>query len=703
MFVKEELNEGNSKERKLSLDASLKRADEEMKKNVNEKTLKLRNHSLKVPRLGTKSKYIDVQSESKNFTEHWDLLKTMNGLDNLENFQIYMQKPETLIKASKMVSFLEDHCSKECCESVKSRPKIFMSLALLALYPSDVMPNADSAEKAMLEQASAFYDKLCSFFVDEQNYSIESHKEMSWSWIRAIHAFDEWFVKDKQVLFEKMKTDFLTWAKTIASLSIDDKSRYEWEPNALKYQNEILKRMHEIFGQEHINILKKELQELNKSFEESELIIDMDKVSEKYSCKWEKKSFTPEKMPENAQFNESTINVLETTNIRILHELMIKEIDFKFENILEMSGKSIQEISQSNRNNLNKLINVLETASDSQLVASVLQDLFQFIRSSLYELAGDNDDYCQEINLIDCSVDPNNWMRDSYDMVSWALSMCQKCCAPARDSNCKDLEGCIGEFERAENHENTSETLTKIIALLLDLLNLMRNDFCNFRLKFLAAQIDGKGIVEKYELEEFKKAFSSYAKTEKWISKHNSKNLMANEILINFYVSIFDSAQNVLESDLPETFYLDIERIKRYHVEFETNLKKEAGLIYLKNHLRSSKELSTEKDEFLSKTKENVNLAKDSKQLQTIFEQSLNEMPKDDIYLLKGNIRRLFDSNYNDKVFLLLKNRELSTIRSVLMKEQKIPSETLMGKICSLFRYNKSCFSSVYDEIILKK
>ena len=705
MFIKKELNEEQLRERRLSLDASLKKAEDAKKKILTERTNKLRNHSLKVSEMRIKS-----TSSSNHLTKGENLgsefLATMNEIEDLEKFQSFMQKPESLFKASKLVSFIEDQCNKGSYESVKSRPKVLMSLVLLARFPNEVMPKPDSDEQIILERAKAFYDNMYMFFVRNKNQtrSIETHEELAWSWIETIHAFDEWLIKDKQVLFEKLKTDFLTWTKTIGALSINDKSRSEWEPHAIKYQNEILRRIHDTFGEDYLNILSAEVKTLNEDLSEMELIIETNAERKEIYCKWEHKFSIPEKLPESAQSDTTIFEKLKTTNIRILHELMIKETDLKFENILNFSGKSMNEISQSNRENLSKLITILEAESDSKSISNILQELFRFVCSSLYELAGDNDDYCQVIKSVDCSIDPNNWMHDSCGIIRWALSMCKKCCAPARDSNCQELEVCINEIEKIESHSKIAESFTNIITLLLDLLNLMRSDVCNFRLKFLISQIDGKGIVEKYELEELRKAFPRYENTIKWISKRQANDLKPIEILIDSFISFFDAkGDNNLESDMPETFYLDIDRIKRYQTEFENLLRKEAGIIYLKNHLKISKRDGADKDDILSKTVKNSNIEKDAEKLIEIFAQSIRDLSGEDVSLLQGNINRLFTTGSNDKVFSLLKNRELSAIRTILISEQKISNDTLRGKICSLFRYNKSCFSSIYDEIILKK
>ena len=103
------------------------------------------------------------------------------------------------------------------------------------------------------------------------------------------------------------------------------------------------------------------------------------------------------------------------------------------------------------------------------------------------------------------------------------------------------------------------------------------------------------------------------------------------------------------------------------------------------------------------KTIESAKFEKNDVILREIFTNAIKDLSEDDTSLLERNINRIFDRKSDDKVYFLLKNRELSAIRSILMSEQKIQTETLTGNICSLFRYNKACFSSIYDEIILKK
>lgn len=710
MFQKKrEISEEELEQKRRELDASLHKAELKRQDILKQKCLKLKNHSLKVNQISKASNLLDKTDDAldSEITQHSRFLIEINQSDSLEKFQLFMQRPETVSSATFLVSFLEKYCSTETCNAIKNRPKVFMSLALLAHYPSEVMPNATREEKVLLSMVKEFYDKMMDFFSFTSDHSDEKHSELSWCWNRAIHIFDEWLTKDKQVLFEKMTNDFLIWVKTVGNLSINDPSRSDWEHHAVIYQNEILKRVFEVFGQDHVEKLITKVGDINEEFVDSKFFIKLNQNTGNFECGWQlltQQDEPKQKLPENNQADNAIYERLKATNIRILHELMLKENNIDFEGILRLSGKSMKEISDSNRENLSRLISILGNESDSFAIVQALQELFQATCLSLKELAGENEDYCQEIDLTDCNIDSTNWIRDSCELLRWILSMCRRCCAPARDQTCQELELCIDSIDDDKNLVNS---FTNTFVILFDLLNGMRSDFCNFRLRVLAAQIDGKGIAEQYELQELDKTFSSeFQLTKEWLCPRNDSSCSPLELLADSYLNMFDPClDEVTDVNAPETFYLDIQRIGRYREELKLGLMSEAALIYLKNHLRTLDNQNLSCEDILSDLKVKASLATTVNDLRDVFSKIAHELDDSEQSLLKGNISRLFRDPIKDKVFILMKNREISKIRSVLINEQnsKHRQETIIEKICSLFRYNKSCFSSIYDKIILER
>lgn len=704
MFLKEKkvLTEEELKQKKLDLDASLLKAEKAKKKFLDQRVAKIKEHTAKVE-LQRKEIAGDVTllESFRNLCEFW---KELHNLTTLNEFQTFMQKSETVSKASILVSFIEIHCFKESFEFVKARSKVFMSLALLANYPDEVIPNASREEQDLLSDSKFFYERLGRLFDDSLDYSALLHKEISCLWITAIHKFDEWLLKDKISLFDKLMLDFMTWTKTIGSQSIKSESWAEWEPHSIRYQNEIIKRIHEIFGKAHVDLIEKSVKEVNETFVDAELFIEFDSKQNIYCCIWRKKVIESQETPENNLFQSSLPEKVKSTNIRILHELMLKE-NINFESVLEMSGKSLSEISESNRAGISKLISILGNQSDTTTIARSMQEMFRTIVSMLNDLAGDNEDYCEEIRLIDPTVDPSTWISDSSSLLHWILSMCQRCCAPARDQNCNELELCIETISDAETPQKLISAFVNIFTVLFDLLNLMRSDFCNFRMKFLVSQIEGKNIAENYELEEFTKKFaSSITKTEKWLKEKQKEGSKPIEILADSFMGLLDpSEEEISESNVPETFYLDIDRIQRLRMDLVVSLVREAGLIYVKNHLRM---YDGKIDEAEKLTAELNNCAQNSTNLSEIkelFGKCIQNLKKDPNNLLNNNINRLFRCPVDDKVFILLKNREIFKLRTLLISTQKDQPGTIAEKAYSLFNYNKICYSTIYDKIILKK
>lgn len=703
MFLKEKkvLSEDELKQKRLELDASLRKAEETKKKFIDDRVAKLRRHASKVE-AQRKGKH-EKDSQLDQFHKICDFWKELSKSSSLNEFQKFMQKPEIVSEASDLISFIESRCPKEGFESVKSRPKIFMSLALLANYPNEVIPNANPEEQDLLTDSKIFYDHLGNFF-DYSAYSIEEHKEVSLMWMQIIHKFDEWLVKDKKVLFDKMMLDFMTWTKSIGALSINSDSWAEWEPHSIKYQNEIIKRIYEVFGKEHVKIIENEVAKIKETFVDAELFIEFDQETNGYKCRWCKKIEIRSEAPENDQFSSTLPDKVKTTNIQILHGLMLKE-NINFESILQMSGKSLSEISQANREGLSKLISILGNQSDTVSIASSIQEIFEIVTSILYDLAGDNEDYCKEIRLTDSSVDSVTWISDSTSLLQWTLSMCRRCCAPARDQTCNDLEMCIGTIIEAETSQNLITAFINTFTILFDLLNLMRSDFCNFRMKFLVAQIEGKNIAETRELEEFKSKFgSNISKTEKWLRSKRKEESKPIEILADSFLALIDPTNDdITESNVPETFYLDVERIRELRKKLMTSLAKEAGLIYVKNHLRMHKEDLEDIEAVMQNLNRSMESISNESEIEALFEKCAQNLKLDSENLLLRNIKRVFSNATEDKVFILLKNRELFKIRTILLSNQMAEPGTIGEKSFVLFNYNKACYSTIYDEIILKK
>ena len=704
MFLKKkpEFNEEELKLKRLELDASLLKA-EELKKNIlDQRVAKLKRNTSKIK--SQKSDNFESATHLKSFRNccgFWQELCTSSTLDE---FQVFMQKSETVSKASNLVSFIEIYCLKGSFESIKTRSKIFMSLALLANYPNEVIPNANPEENDLLEDSKYFYDHLGNFLKDPLSYSVLTHKEISLIWISTIQKFDEWMAKDKKVFFDKMMLDFMTWTKTIGSLSINSDSWKEWEPHAIRYQNEIIKRIHDIFGEDHVKVIEKEVNRINETFDNAELFIEFDSELNGYSCHWCEKDLQGKKIPEDNLLQSSLAGKVKSTNIKILHELMLKE-KTDFESILEMSGKSLKEISDSNREGISKLILILGNQTDTASIASSMQEIFHCVVSVLRDLAGDNEDYCEEIRITDPTIDPSTWLSDSSSLLRWILSICKRCCAPVRDQNCNELEMCIQSISEAETSKNLINSFVNTFTILFDLLNLMRNDFCNFRMKFLVSQIEGKNIAESYELEEFRKKFkSATSKTEKWLNNKKNEEYKPIEILANSYIELIDPAEEeITESNVPETFYLDIERIKRFRLDLTASLVKDAGLIYDRNHARLHRGNLNEAEKLASSLKDSAQKTSEMFEIQELFEKCAQTLEKDPKGLLINNMKRLFKCPSEDKVFALLKNRELSKLKILLISAQKGQPGTLPEKICNFFNYNKACYSSIYDEIILNK
>ena len=182
MFIKKEYSDEELKQ-KLELDKSIAKASEVNKEFKNKNMMKLKDHSNNISEIRMKE-----ENETRDFSglkpilaSNSIFLANIYDTKTIENFQAFMQQSETVAKASEMVQLLEKYTKQDNCESIKSRPKIFMSLALLAMYPDEIMPNANDNEIRLIDSANIFFSNLREFLNPEVDYSIEKHKDITGS------------------------------------------------------------------------------------------------------------------------------------------------------------------------------------------------------------------------------------------------------------------------------------------------------------------------------------------------------------------------------------------------------------------------------------------------------------------------------------------------------------------------------------------
>ena len=693
MFAKKELTDADIEQMKLDQTSSMRQAIESRNRFLAERIKKLKAHSQKVERLKNRPKTSHDAPEDKELSQ--DCLEFINNIKKIksvEEFQSFMQIKENIDRAEKLVGFIEESQEKAAllCDQVRNRPKIFMSMMLLARFGSEVMPHPSADEQKLLKESQEFYNLLQSQKLQEEL------KTVAWKWSRAVLSFAEWSSKDRFTLRTKMRQDFLRWQKKIGNWQKDHHSHAEWEPHVLEYQNQIVNKIYQVFGHAEIESLKRDMQELNKTFTEADLVIEFEKEAEEYTCYWKDRSnssFDPSK--ENTQLLQETRKKIQ--NIQILHELMLKENLVNFEKVLNMAGSgTLDEITKKNIQTITKLTVMLKDAQDPERIVGVLVDIFEYMRGALTELAGDNPDYRREIPLIDCSISQCDWVKDSEAFLQSILHYCKKCCAPVRDPQCAQIEALIQKMSTESSVDGISLALMQAISGFLELLNAMRSDFSNFRLKMLAMQLEGKGVAEKYELDYLIESTGSrFSKTGHWLSNHLHEAENPLETLAKAYLRLFDPQVEAMTNEsLPETFSLDAERVQRYRNTLKSEMIAKTIGLFLQNHLKLN---STE----VTGIQDKIKVAFSNEEILEMVEPIIGTSEHGT--LLKGTIKRLLQNPADDKVFTLLKHREFSQIRSkMLLNKEPQLGTSIEDKIASLFRYNKACFYEIYDKILKK-
>lgn len=695
MFQRKEFSDFEIEQLKISLNAAMRQASESRARIIKDRVRKLKSHSDRVNqvrRRGEKKAKVLPDISQLNLSGNMvGFVDELQRIDSVEGFQSTMQKQDTIKQAEKVVEFLEGLVDPDSllCDGVKCRPKIFLSLMLLARFPDEMMPDATAEERKVLVAAAELVDAI-------QKSDDKNNKAIAWTWINAVNLFAEWSVRDRSALRNRMRQDFLRWQKKIGNWQREHHCHAEWEPHALEYQNQIINKIYQVFGHAEVDSLKKEIDQLNKTFTEADLVVEFDSTVSEYKCSW-----VDREKKDNEESKENVALLAETrkriSNIQILHELMLKEDSVNFDRVLNLAGAgSLTEVTKKNIKTMSALTVMLKAVDDPKRVANVLTDIYEYMRASLIELAGDNPDYRKEIQLIDCSINACDWVKESEQLLESILFYCKKCCAPIRDLQCIKIEKCISELKSNTSVETISSILMDTLSEILELLNNMRSDFSNFRLKMLAANLEGKGVAEKYELDHLKELTGdAYPKTSQWLLKQASGEDAPLETLVKAFLRLFDpQVAEVIEEHLPETLHLDIERVTRYRSQLIKELTLDSVMVFLKGHLKTN---AAEFESLEAQIKGVVSI----EDIKTILQNHLKEGTEGDV--LKATITRLIERPQSDKVFTLLKHRAFAKIRSLMVSTKEIEQKnTIEGKIAALFRYNRACFSQVYDKILMK-
>ncbi len=693
MFSKKKLTDSDIEQMKIDLSSSMNQADESRKRFLAERVKKLRAHSQKVETIRRRSLSEHSTTLTREIPQSLiEFIQNIKSIKTLEEFQSFMLLKETIGMAQNMVQFIEESQDKASllCDEIKNRPKIFLSMMLLARFANEMMPETTAEEQKLLKESAEIFNLLNS---DELK---EDCKAIAWKWSKAVLYFAEWSSKDRFTLRINMRQDFLRWQKKIGNWQKEHHSHAEWEPHVLEYQIQIVNKIYQVFGHAEIESLKKDVQQLNNTFTEADLVIEFDNEIREYKCYWKdriKSGFDANK--ENTELLQETRKKIK--NIEILHELMLKEDSVNFEKVLNMAGSgTLDEITKNNIQTIKKLTIMLKDVQDDHRIIGVLVDIYEYMKGSLIELAGENSDYRQEIELIDCSLSKSDWVKDSEAFLRSVLIYCKKCCAPVRDSHCARIEELIEKLSQPPSTDELSLILMQTISEFLELLNKMRADYSNFRLKMLAIQLEGKGVAEKYELEYLQEATAGkFSNTEQWLKCTKHEAGLPLDILVKAFLQLFDPQEPELKDEtLPETFSLDAERIRRYRKALHQELlSKTIGLV-MKNHLKLSSSAVEE-------LQEQVKKSLDAEEISKLIDTTIGEAEQGKV--LKSSVKRLLQNSADDKVFTLLKNREFAQIRTkMLSKENNQLGTSIQDKIVSLFRYNKACFSEIYDKILQK-
>ena len=630
-----------------------------------------------------------------------DLYEKMAKCETLESFQSFMMEKSSMYIAKVVVDYIENNAEIPVPSSASCHEKLLLSVMLLSRFPNELIPEKNDEEKNLTLQAKTF-DAHLEHMASMDLIEPVNLEETLWKWLEILNLFTEWCSKDRKKLLQKLRDDFLSWTKKIGAWQDDHQTHAEWEPHVLLYQNKLLKKLFQIYGEKEIDSLKGKLGCLNASFSKAEMKIDVNVEEKTCSCRWVLKSDVKDSdsVLETLQSDESKF-FSNLTNIRLLHELILKEEGLQFEGVLNLGGKSTKEVDLKNKKMIQAICTFIKVDADGKTVSKILSDVFRMIQATLMELAGENMDYKHDLRNLDCTVNEHDWVSDTISLLNSIASFCRLFCAPIRDQACEELKLKIRAFSDLRDCSRITIELTSIFEHVFELLNQMRMDYCNFRLKFLAGKIKGKAVAEKYELDAFKSKFSTISETQKWLKNSaiidpNPRHALALKFIELIYREIFPELK---EKSLPETFYLDIDRIAKLRSDICAALRLETAKVYLTSVLDGKADIDQKARLLLDRLWKNG--------VSACNHDIIGDTDRTAAVLRK--ISDLHSQNpEKDKIFCILKQRMMSITKSTLLGEAKKSHlvefeesvQPIIARLKALFDYNKQCYYPIYDTLL---
>ncbi|CAG8442629.1 6767_t:CDS:2 [Ambispora gerdemannii] len=688
----------------------------------------------------------------------------------------------------------------------KNVARVFLSAYMIVSHTNEILESIGKQEKALLESAKIMLDEF-EHWIDEIVYGPPNKihhsilcKFLS-SWATYYNDFNTWKSKDSEELTNNLISHYVEMEKLWNSVKGQANAETEWRPSLKQQQEKIRQKIRHLSGEAGMTRLESALAQLRENTSNT-LATSLDvlnvlpsSLSKKTNLKSTADLHQTPSLQKNAQNSlvnntehasrsspstslnkgEDTANTTTLpesfgvidlssvpasghdlrriigpvgsdsgfTNEQLAHEIII-DPDF--------------EIKPRKKTEFEERVQVMATQAFFSCVRAefeqgkydhYLPQILEEIKQHLLELVPPSSVLSTSINeVLDIELIKQQTKAGVYNFrncIMFITKTMLQICAPVRDEQIKSLK------------EVTE--LSEILRRLLEILDLMRFDLNNYRVKALRPYIKEQAV--DYERRKFEQSLTnnnnSLALTKAWLkptiesllrtaAERNPENVHLPQHQHNHGVK-FDQAYNealvsyifqatsIDKSNCPETFALDVARLFNFQNEGQAITIVAALLMLTKNVVIGSGTMQSKSSNSCSHstnfssfihTEDNINklkdrlfvlLTDDEITLENLSAEIISQLPStltaENQALIKSMVSKTLSQS--DKVFSLLSRRIQSIIKQHLQTGQFPKCETLAQygvlpvakeleqlstKICVVGRYNREVYAKWYDAVI---
>nr|CAG8439011.1 15887_t:CDS:2 [Entrophospora candida] len=636
----------------------------------------------------------------------------------------------------------------------KNPARIFLSAYIIVSHTKEILVDIGYYEKALFKSAKAMLNSLETWFdsINNDKYNKIRCYGLINNFLSAWHTyyrdFNIWKPKDSKKLANSL----------IAHYTELEKSRNTGKVNISHQQKEIRRNIRDLGDDEVTAKLERALGHLKKDFQietgsgsgdvdTSDSINSMatDQESDEQedcdnsnSCAPQRQPFVPPNMYDKASKKSPALRIIQSygvpieaaglANEQLIHEIII---DPGFElKPLKLTGLEESVNQMAKKAYFDSIKEDFEKGKFIQWIPNLLND----IKKKLIGLMPPNSPmYASVDEILDIELITQQSKAGVYnvrDCIMFITGMMLKICAPVRD-------------EQIQSLRNMTE-LSKIFQKVLEILDLMRLDLANYRLKALRPYLKEHAV--DYERRIFEQALKSnrfsLERTKAWlqptvdsllctVAEPNPKNdLLPNQHNHGIkFAQVYNEAlvsyifQQVLidKNNCPETFLLDLERLWNFQNEGQA-ITIAAALLMLTKNIANGSSANSISGEKLETLKNNlfVLLMDHSTKIDNLTTEILSHYPPTISFETQSLIKSMVSKtlSQSDKVFSLLSRKIQTIIKQHLQTGQFSKKETLAQygilpvaneleqlsrKIFILALYNREIYAVWYDNLIKER